>query len=158
MGGVLLHDEKGVNPRITTCRGCGKDVGLILLGRKEGIYKCTNCNAVWIGGRSMRDKKCCSNPHTSFERKIGENEKLPIGLCDDCAKAQSDADAAVAAGGIYWKCSKCHSEGAIRLHEGTEGIIKDVRERLEVPEGPCGLEFDGEPNCPICSGDVPSPE
>lgn len=34
--GILLSKEHGVNPSISTCLLCGKDVGIILFGRLEG--------------------------------------------------------------------------------------------------------------------------
>ena len=44
----------------------------------------------------------------------------------------------VKAGGCYWKCSNCDSNGV--LFADTK-VAKDIRKRLNKPTGECSIEF-----------------
>jgi hypothetical protein len=145
---LMLHKEKGVNPRLTCCRNCGKDVGVALLGINEGIYECNICKVNHIGYPSGgRCPKCATS--VTKTGTVGEHDKLPIELCDDCeAKEKASADA-VRDGGIYWKCSKCHSSGAILKRAP---LAQMVREQMNIAApNPCGIDFEGGINCPVCN-------
>lgn len=162
MSHITLHKERGVNPRLTICTWCHKDVGLVLLGAREHIYRCTNCSQVSIGGRPGTPGNCvcpkCDRHDTYVQdRKIGEHEKINLGeLCDDCAKKRAEHEAEVAAGGIYWRCDVCHSAGVLRA---TAELSKDVRKKLGIePPKPCGVAFDKE-TCPVCAqAEKPTPQ
>jgi len=146
---LRLHNEKGVNPRLTVCRNCGKDVGVALLGAIESIYECSHCRAHCIGGRPAYDvcTACGFHGGFTFVRKVEEQEKLPVELCDDCKKNEEACAAAVAEGGVYWKCSSCGSQGAIK---STAPLAQAVRKQagIETPK-PVGVEF-SESDCPVC--------
>lgn len=59
-----------------------------------------------------------------------------------------DFAAAVAAGGIYWKCISCHGTGVITAEAPYAAL---VREYLKLPPpAPCGVEFTSI-DCPVCS-------
>jgi len=159
MSTIYLHPTKGVNPRLTICRNCGKDVGVALLGSREGLYTCTSCGTHSIGGRPGKDRpghlgssicpKCEASDSYVRERSIEDGEKLPIELCDECKKLEDDTAQMVREGGVYFKCAKCGSAGAIK---GTHELAIEVRKKLEVEAPkPCGIEFD-EKTCPVCTG------
>jgi len=149
MGDLLLHQTKGVNPKLTICAWCGKDVSVALLGAHEGVYECRQCKRTHIGGRP-KSCPCGARDYGNFvkTRNIGEYEKLNIGeLCDDCSKKKEEHDRVVAEGGIYWKCAECHSAGVIKADAP---LSKDVREQMGIqPPKPCGIEFD-KAHCPVC--------
>ena len=150
MARIMLHRKKGLNPRMTCCRNCGKDVGIALLGVKEYFYKCS-CGASCFGGKPERGKKCpkCGSLN-SYERDriIEDHERLPIELCKNCQKKEKAAADEVKKGGIYWRCKDCGSAGVIK--SGHPLSVK-VREQLKVlvPK-PCGIEFSKAYMCPVC--------
>ena len=146
--GVTLHPAKGVNPFLTTCHQCGKDVGLVLLGVKDYIDTCTNCNAPHVGGMEGRGcyRKCmkCGEIGTPDRRHLEKDEKLPIEICDDCKKLNEEVKKMVAEGGIHFRCTKCGSAGGIKKDTP---LSKLVREKMNIPTGPCGVELDECPQC-----------
>lgn len=150
--GIRLHPTKGVNPKMTVCRGCGKDVGIALIGAEDWIYKCKDCGANFIG-RPDPGVPCRKEHHTIEKvREIGEHEKLPIELCDECAKKEEAAANAVKEGGVFWRCTDCGSNGAI-LAESPMAIA--VRKQLNIKApNPCGVEF-SKKDCPVCSAQKP---
>ena len=110
---------------LDVCANCGESVGVVLGMRSGMVLKREDGSA------------------------IEEHEKVSTGgLCDPCAKLQEEQKTIVDAGGIYFKCRDCGSEGAIRK---TASICADVRAKLDIPAPePCGVEFD-KTNCPACS-------
>lgn len=158
---IRLHPEKGLNPRLCICPWCGEDNGEIaLVGVEDKKYKCRNCGQQWIG------KRRCPNCEVAGEYlgRLEEGEKLTGGLCDKCKEKEADMIKAVEEGGIYWKCEKCGSTGAFsakkKLSTEISGsaevdvypddIVSRVRKALNVPDGPCGITFNGD--CPVCQG------
>jgi len=144
---MLLHPKKCSNPRLGTCQNCGKDIGVVLLGIHEKIYKCNRCDMNHIGGMP---KSCqCGEKHDfRYVRNIGEHEKISMGICDDCKKKENDAKEMVKNGGIYFKCKICGSEGAIRPNHP---LAVEVRNKLNIQKpNPCGVRLD-ENTCPVCS-------
>ncbi len=139
---VTLHPTKGVNPRLSVCEWCGADVGVILLGAHDHMTHCRPCGITLVGGG--RCPKC--KAYGTDREPIPEHAKLPGGLCDACQTCKADSDAAVAAGGVYWRCVDCKSQGAIKASAPLAG---EVRAQLKVPTGPCGVEFT-KAECPAC--------
>jgi len=142
---LRLHQEKGVNPRITVCKQCGKDVGVALLGSNESVYECNNCGVNHIGGRP---KECPCGERYQFTKKrnIGDTEKLPVELCDSCKEEAELHNKLVEEGGIYWRCAKCRSHGVVKKESE---LSKKVRAELTCePPALCEVEFDGD--CPAC--------
>lgn len=142
---VRLHPEKGLNPRVTICIACGADVGVILLGSNELVYTCDKCGRNHLGGKP---KRCpCGELHLfTKKRKVGDYEKIPLGLCKSCEEELEKHKSMVKEGGVYWRCTKCRNAGVIlNNHE----LAKIVRDKLKIePPAPCGVEFDGD--CPAC--------
>ena len=137
---IVLHKEKGLNAHMTVCRYCGKDVGIAMLGARDGIYTCKHDHKS-IGGPPPRDAKIpcgCQSRDFRRERTIEDYEKLAVEICDDCIKLQTAADEEVKKGGIYWRCVDCGSAGAIKADHV---LSKDVRKRtkVEAPD-PCGTQ------------------
>ena len=161
-GSILLHPTKGVNPKLTICQWCGGDAPeLALIGRHDSIYKCNDCDMKLYGGKSLYKQKCPKCGQTgrwTFDRKIGDYERLPGGPCDTCKKKieaqnkrMADSEAEVAAGGIFWKCEKCGSEGAIKR---THPICAAVRKQMNKPTPErCGVAMTPE-ECPVCNGEM----
>ena len=157
-GKITLHPEKGLAPHLSVCRKCGKDVGVVLCGIRDFVDICKSCGFRAYGGLDKKTTACpgcgggwhSSNPRGSKgygRRTLTDSEKIPCDICDECAKKQKECDEAVAAGGVYWKCAKCKSEGAIKP---SSPLAAAVREQLGVPEGPCGVELT-EKECPVCT-------
>lgn len=155
---IELDREKGVNPRVTICVDCGKDVGVALLGRHDGLYKCRDCGGLSVGGKPHKNRpghlgfsecpKCGAHDSYEWVGKIPEHEKLPIERCDECAAKQKAADDEVKAGGVYWKCEDCQSRGAIRAEAP---LSKAVREKTGIsPPDPVGVQFSKDHDCPAC--------
>ena len=153
MSDLILHPEKGVNPRLTFCMQCGGDgEDLIMLGANESKYTCPECGCVHYG---RPDKRQCGQCGQHFHRdnwrreKIGEYEKLPASRpCALCREKNEECAKVVAEGGIHWRCKDCGSAGAIRA---ASELAIDIRKQMgiEAP-APCGVEFDKK-SCPACS-------
>jgi len=155
---VDIHPTRGLNPHLTFCPRCGGDgPDLILLGTREKLWQCNNCEAKIFGHRqSEKCPKCHEGggrqPYTSsgftFVRNIGEHEKLPGSLCKGCEDELAEHKVIVAAGGIYWKCKDCHASGVIR---GGSGLAEEVRRVSKIePPNPVGFEFTKVEGCPSC--------
>jgi len=162
-GKIYLHPEKGVNPRLTICQWCGGDAPeLVLVGNDDSVYICGNgCGAKLYGGMGRSRQKCpkCGQVgNWQFDHKLEEYEKLPGGPCDKCQKKideenerMAEARKEVEAGGVFWKCEKCGSEGAIKR---THPICAEVRKKLNTPTPrSCGVAFTPE-ECPVCNGEM----
>lgn len=137
-GSITLHPTLGVNPHLTYCRRCGGDCeDLILLGARDGIYRCDDCGLNLIGGGPCPDHP---GRHTTFVRKVEEHEKLPAGPCRACRDEIELHEKIVAEGGVYFRCSECSSEGVIKPDSE---LARAVREHARVaPPKPIGITFD----------------
>jgi hypothetical protein len=156
MSSIRLHPTKGVNPHLTICAWCRKDLSIALPGADDGVYECRSCNRTHLG-RHPETCPCGAGGYGNFVkvRTLEEGEKLNIGeLCDDCLKKKKEHDAEVARGGIYWKCERCGSAGVIKAEAP---ISQNVRKQTGIePPKPCGVKLD-RADCPACSGDVQPP-
>lgn len=131
-----LSQKHGVAPVLTVCPVCGKDTNeLQLLGASADkvmrkLYEATDGK---MGSRegytgSSTQKTIASEP------------------CDECKARQKDADDEVKRGGVYWKCTRCGSTGAIKAeHELSKAVRKQMN--IEAPD-PCGVDLTGQ--CPVC--------
>src|SRR4029079_8782875 len=106
-GAVTLHPSTVVTPSLTICGECGKHVGLLLIVISEFKDICTSCDTVHYGGadKDSHGRKVCQKcGNYSFERGlIGEHEKFPIEICDDCKKLNEQVREMVKAGGIHFR-------------------------------------------------------
>jgi len=153
---IPLHPEKGVNPRMTACRKCGKDVGVALIGRNDSKFMCGTCGTVNYGSRHCipcdGQRMPYGGPRTPGKvEKIGEFEKFYIELCDECADNEKrDNDVVVNKGGICWKCDGCKSGGVVVAESP---LCQGVREKhgpaflTGPPYKVCGVTFE---TCPAC--------
>ena len=141
-GSIILHQELGVNPKLTFCPRCGGDAEeLILIGARTRIDKCSECGTTVYGGISLRSPCRCGRRSSVTIGHIGKHDKLPAS--QPCAKCRAEIDnhkAVVAEGGIYWKCKECTREGVILARSK---YAKAVRKQLKVKKpDPCGIEFE----------------
>lgn len=153
-GSIRLSKKHGINPTLTFCPRChGESDVLVLVGRAIK-YKCRTCGQMHIGMPPKRKCIQCGTCHgaAGFEN-LGEfdgtTDRLPAGEpCDKCKKEMDEHKRIVEAGGIYWKCSKCESEGVIL---GASELAGDVRRHMKIdPPAPCGVDFEGKDLCPVC--------
>ncbi len=145
MSGIRLHPTKGVNPHLGVCPRCGGDNGEIaLVGANDGIYVCHRCKQRHVG----RPKECAQCGHWDFTKtgELGENERIPTGLCKSCETEVAEHKKVVASGGVYFKCSDCGVSGAIRPNAFTEAVRKQAG--VATP-APVGVEF-SKADCPAC--------
>ena len=147
MPSIRLHPEKGVNPHLGVCDWCGADIGVVLLGAHDGMWKCQHGH-VSIGGAPRGRSPCgCLSYDWRKECTVGEFEKLPMGRCDACQAKKQACEEEVRQGGIHWRCSDCKSAGAIKAGHP---LTLQVRAQLKVdPPNPCGAEF-SKKDCPVC--------
>lgn len=157
MGGIRLHKELGVNPRLTVCPQCGGDgPELLLLGATNKIYRCAECNTPHVGRPKGGKCQKCGHCHVPFERELTSMERLPGSICDKCSELNERCAEMVRAGGIHWQCADCGSAGAIKAEHP---LAIHVREQtgIAAPD-PVGLEFTKEPqnglSCPACGSDA----
>ena len=147
MTGILLHKEKGLNPKLTFCLRCGNDANeIMLIGKNDGKYKCSACGMTSYG-KQKRDR-CPKCEHDFYMVRTGiieEYDKLPASdYCDDCKKEIKAHKEIVADGGIYWKCSKCDRSGVIKV---SAPLATEVRRQHGIaPPAPYGIDF----VCPAC--------
>lgn len=151
-GSITLHKKLGLNPRMMRCIRCGELTNEIaLLGNRNRKYKCKNCGVIVCGGRGSDKCPSCGEMWClEFYKELEDHEELPS-ICDKCRKLQSDVDAMVRDGGVYFKCKKCGSEGGFKKDHPLSG---EVRKQLKVdPPKPCGVELEECPQCADKGGD-----
>jgi len=148
-GSIRLHKTKGLNPRLTRCMDCGKDVGVALLGATDYMYKCRSCGKTTVGV-FKHTSKCpqCEMAGGSTE-EVPEFAPLPMELCDDCVKKRKEFhDTLVEAaktGGVAAKCLNCRAQMVVA---GSSELAKDTRKRSKIAApGLVGVEV---PECPNC--------
>lgn len=139
---ILLHPKKGLNPRMTICYRCGKGTNeILLLGPSEYKHEC-KCGINFIGKKIDKCPRC--NEISNNSEVIGEYEKVPSGLCDDCKKEIEEFKAIVEEGGVYWRCTGCGKSGVIKKNEFTDNLREE--KNIPIPD-PIGVEFD---KCQVC--------
>lgn len=128
-GDLLLHKEKGVNPRVSVCQACGEDLGVVMLGAHEYKGWCPKCGMTVYGATKRGKCEVCKSRLEDCEI-IADSEKVPGGLCDTCVAKEAEekkaVDAILKEGGILFKCRACGARGAIRKCVQTEGLRKEA--------------------------------
>lgn len=71
-------------------------------------------------------------------RETFEDGKVYAGddLCDECKEKMDEAQKIVEQGGVYFRCSACGTEGAIRLTDSSRELVEYIRGK-----GKVGVEF-----------------
>ena len=158
---MILHPELGLNPRLTICPICGGDGDEIaLLGNANCKYVCNKCGATVYGTMSRRsayetlgskNNRCKCGEYNSLEKQeLLPTEKIIGGPCKKCRELQEKIDQMIKEGGVYFKCKKCHSRGAIKANNPIcqevrrksleQGLIKNIND-------PVGLAVEECENC-----------
>lgn len=102
---IKLHPKHGLAPALTICPKCGKDTNEIaLLG--------STCNTVM---RNLHEASNGALGSPEGYKEYGHNKIIASEPCDECKEKQKACDDEVKRGGVYWKCNKCGSEGAIKV-------------------------------------------
>lgn len=145
---MRMHEEKGLNPRLTYCPACHEEgQELLLLGAANKVLTCRDCGCRHYGGPPPGGA-CggCGKVNPRFEvRELGDFEKIPGNVCGKCKEGMEVAAKEVARGGVYWKCKKCKGSGY--MVAGSQ-IAEDVREHTGIAApAPVGVTFDGCPSC-----------
>lgn len=133
---IRLSQKHGVAPALTFCPVCGKETNeLALLG--------ASCDKVM---RQVHEATGGREGSATGYKEYGFNRIPASEPCDECKAKQAACDAEVARGGVYWKCSKCGSTGAIKAEHP---LSEAVREQMNIPTpGKCGVDLTGQ--CPVC--------
>lgn len=147
---IMLHPEKGLNPHMTLCRTCGKEVGIALLGETDSLFLCESCGKMVADKRSKRTCPRCKG-RLIYKKPIDDFDKFPWEECDECRTAreaeQAEHAKVVAEGGVYFRCKDCKVTGVIRPNDFTQ----QVRAQANIaPPNPVGVEFTKD-DCPQCS-------
>lgn len=149
MESILLHPEKGVNPFIMQCMHCGKNTGIVLLGRRQYIDVCNNCDTCVIGGFDREGCPKCGR-HERHRKPIHDGDRLAGGICEGCQRFNTEAyNAAVESNAIILRCDKCGMRAVLRGDH--ELAIAARKERPEYDHKPLGLRVTAE-QCPRCQG------
>lgn len=73
-GDIRLSKKHGVNPSVTVCAVCGKDLGVALFGRLKGDVEAP---------RKVFDAEPCDDCKTSFEKHIADGAFLFFVIKDE---------------------------------------------------------------------------
>lgn len=148
--GLILHKEKGLNPKLTICPQCGGDAEeLILIGIHDKKYKCSHCNQIYFGYPKRGECIKCGFNVTRIG-EVGEYEKLPASQpCDKCKAKNKAVEKAVAEGGIHWNCKDCGSAGAFGVNHPLSAVVRKQM-NIQAPD-PVGVELNKVDGCPVCS-------
>lgn len=145
--GIMLDPQRGLNPHLAKCVACGSDTNeILLLGTSDRMYKCGNCDGNIIGGRNKSKCPLCNHTGLKFVRRVDEMERIATGFCDACKKKKDDAKQMVLEGGVFWRCLKCGSEGALGPNHP---LSRKIRQDVPAPK-PIGVEIE-DGMCPICN-------
>lgn len=144
--GLRLHKDKGVNAHMTLCSRCGGEgQELIMLGAHDKKVTCNSCGMVHIGMTKRSLKTGCKNCHSGnlTEEIIADNEKLPIGLCEDCEKEIAEHKKVIDSGGLHFKCDECGCLGVIKPSKFTESVRQSALDNgmIKTLDAEFGIEF-----------------
>jgi hypothetical protein len=154
-GFITLHKEKGVNPHLGMCPRCGGDNGeILLLGAHDRKVKCRGCGTVNYGASTtQRCGRCNASLRDCDPETIEESERVPSGLCGKCKDLDKQTAEVVAAGGVFFRCKRCGSAGAVRADHPMSAQVRCKHGPEYAEPGadgaykPCGVEF---ASCPVC--------
>lgn len=140
MTDILISEKHGINPCMGICERCGEDTGEILIPGKINKYTCT-CGKEIYGSKFACS--CGSKKYNTKELDVEIPRHIPYGFCAACKEELKNMEEEIDRGGIYFKC-KCGANGVIKY---TAPICKEIRKKLNVLEGPCGIELKKCPKC-----------
>lgn len=160
---IPISEKYGINPAMTSCPVCGKLGSEIMLAGNSNKWKCDKCgqNHVAYAGSASKMECICGNKYlpdrqfTKIGKFDGSRDKVyAMHPCTKCQAEQDKKDAevedAVRAGGIYWRCVDCKSEGALMVQAE---LSKFVRKRMQIfAPDPAGIAF-SKKECPVCGPD-----
>lgn len=130
--------------KVTTqeCAGCSEQViatRRLCFNPSGKAYVCRSCRHWHLGFASKPD--LC---HACGEKELYEKD-MDRALCPECTRKLEEADKIVKAGGVYWSCSGCHSEGVLKPDHP---LAKKMRATYRVqPPDPIVLNLE---HCPFC--------
>jgi Flp pilus assembly pilin Flp len=167
-GSIPLSEEHGLNPALSVCPRCGGEASELALLGNSIKWRCDNCGAHHLAyaGQSGKMACLCGNKYRQGRRftKLGKangwrDKVIASEPCEKCKQELEGHKQLVAAGGVFWKCSTCHSEGVVKPEAALASAVRaqHVKEgRIKEPEEggahePCGIDFEGGQLCPVCS-------
>lgn len=169
-GSIRLHKDKGVNPKMTFCRRCGKDANeLILIGADEAKCECRICGITVFGRGKGVCPKCNAGVTLENVGKIGEHERLPATqFCDECKAEVEEHRKEVEKGGVHFRCKDCGAEGVVKAGTSFAVQVRQTHQDQDpnLQEGwytkpihtkgndlvyiACGVEMSKGTGCPQC--------
>jgi len=144
---IPVSKKHGINPAITVCEWCGKELNEIALVGRCNKIQCLHCNRIIYGTKKGLCPGCGSNNLKILEYDVEVPRHIFNGLCHECTEKKAVMDKEVSEGGIYFKCTDCGSTGIIKKDHP---LSKAVREKMDIKApNPCGISFDKN-DCPVC--------
>lgn len=150
-GKLMLHPEKGMNPRRTICARCNAPTPeILLLGVHDQWDECDRCDRQYIGDPKAA-RACCGTGKLNSKGSHPVNLPVPGAICETCENEMQQFDEVVKAGGLYFQCIDCGKAGVIKRNDWTLAFKKEMKmEEDEV----AGVEFTQD-DCPHCKATVP---
>lgn len=157
---IRLSPKFGLNPGLTCCPRCGGEANELVLAGNAWMYKC-KCGQNVVSSGYPKDpcQKCSllgktgARHRSNFTRLRafdGSRDRvLASEPCETCKAEIKLHREEVAAGGVYWKCCDCHSEGVIKASSPFAQVVRDNL-NIQAP-APAGVEFGKAHGCPVCA-------
>jgi anaerobic ribonucleoside-triphosphate reductase len=127
---------------ISECAGCDAPVAATVrlsFNPSGRAYVCRKCRH-WHLGFPGKPESC-----SSCGGKELYEQDLKRAMCPECTKKLEQADEVVKAGGVYWSCSGCCSEGILKPDHP---LARKLRATYHVPPpDPIVLNLN---TCPYC--------
>lgn len=136
-----LNPDHGIDPRQTFCRRCKCETSEIIVGENRLMINTgTGQTALAPKDQIQKVAEKLDWSEGDYSVSLVPPGRLPAtDFCASCKKEVAHFETVVAAGGVYYQCLDCKSQGVIADSE----FAKMIREKNGIaPPEPCGVEFE----------------
>jgi hypothetical protein len=168
-----VNSDNPLGVMMTTCPVCGGTGEELVLAGKSNVYQCScGRKIIAYAGQAHRVSCPCGNTYRRHRGQFTKLHKLdtswsskdkvlasgPCNKCEQEAKEKMEqCKAEVARGGIFWACSVCKSEGALKAEHPLAVDVRakmiksgDIKPPVDGKHQPCGIDLGKFNLCPIC--------